>query len=71
MSVSHSSLGALARNLRSTRSSSVAALAGFHERFLGPGKPLMPSSRMMDKISFLLTMIPCSISKAARMRNMP
>jgi hypothetical protein len=37
------SLRALAAKLRSTRSSSVASLAGFHERFLGPGRPEGPA----------------------------
>ena len=63
MSVSHSSLGPLATKLRLTRSSSVATLTRFLVPFLGPGRPCSPSWRMIFHTSFLLTMIPCSISR--------
>jgi hypothetical protein len=71
MSGSHSTLGRSTVKLRWTRSSSVAAFARFFLRRLGPGSPLMPSSRMIERISFLLTTMFCSRMRAARMRNIP
>jgi hypothetical protein len=71
MSVSHRALGRSTVKLRLTRSSSVAWLTKFFLRFLGPGNPLISSSRMMDRISFLLTIMFCSRIRAARIRNIP
>jgi len=71
MSVSHKASGRSTVKLRFTRSSSVAWFTRFFTRFFGPGRPLMPSSRMIERISFLFTTMPCSRWSAARMRNIP
>ena len=39
--------------------------------FFGPRRPLMPSSRMMERISFLLTIMFYSRLSAARIRSIP
>ena len=71
MSLNQSSLGLLATKERWTRSWAVATFLRFFTPFFGPGKPWRPSSRMIFHTSFLLTMSPCSISKVARIRNIP
>lgn len=71
MSVSHSSFGFVAVKFRCTKSSHVGAFFRFFTPFLGPGRPFMSSWRMILKMSLLLTISPCSISNAARIRNIP
>ena len=71
MSVSQSSFGELATKFRCTKSSQVEMFFRFFTPFFTPGRPKMPSSAMILAISFLLTIRPCSISKAALMRRRP
>ena len=49
----------------------MAMFLRFFTPFLGPGRPWRPSWRMIFQTSFLLTMRPCSISRVARIRNIP
>ena len=71
MSVSHSSLGADGAELALDEVLARRGVLQVLEPFLGPGRPWMPSSRMIRFTSLVLTISPCSISRAALTRKMP
>jgi hypothetical protein len=46
-------------------------VTGFFLRLFGPGNPWIPNSRMIERISFLLTTISRSRMSAARIHSIP